>query len=57
MPPDAEKQKNEHSGLVKCPKCGHEFHCKPGWQKVSITVGCPKCAEIVRVNDRKDIEK
>jgi len=46
---NSEKAKTEDSGLIKCPKCGHEFKCDPGWIKASAVVGCPKCSELIRV--------
>jgi len=53
MPNDSVEPKSEDSGLIKCPKCGHEFYCDPSWQKASITIGCPKCSAVIRVNEPK----
>ncbi len=36
---------------VKCPKCGHEFYCDPGWIKASAMSGCPKCGETIQVRE------
>jgi hypothetical protein len=41
MPPESEKPKSEDSGLIKCPKCGHEFYFAPSWIKASTVIGCP----------------
>jgi ribosomal protein S27E len=49
MPSNPEKPKSEYSGLIKCPKCGHEFQYDPGWKKASNVIGCPKCAAVIRV--------
>jgi uncharacterized C2H2 Zn-finger protein len=46
---DSKKSPTEGPAVVKCPKCGHEFHCNPGWLKVSATIGCPKCAAVIQV--------
>jgi len=55
MPQNPEKPKSEATALFKCPKCGHEFHCDPGWVKVSPTIGCPKCAAVIRVRKPKEV--
>jgi predicted RNA-binding Zn-ribbon protein involved in translation (DUF1610 family) len=43
-----EKSEQNEQGIIKCPKCGHEFAYSPGWLKVSIVVGCPKCSAMIR---------
>ena len=49
MPNDSEKPKSEGTAFIKCPKCGHEFYCDPGWIKTSVNVGCPKYSAVIRV--------
>jgi ribosomal protein S27E len=50
MLPNLEKLESDNRpATIKCPKCGHEFKCEPGWLKASAMIGCPKCAALIRV--------
>ena len=35
--------------IVPCPKCNHEIRRDYSWLKVSTTMGCPNCSQLIRV--------
>ena len=35
--------------IVKCPKCGLEIRCDYNWHKVSTTMDCPQCSQLIRI--------